>query len=186
MVAREDLSLCVSEIARVQGCSLFELVNDVFQLMVDSDKLDLSLRQVFDERKLLESAKESGFILGFERLWYEMADVFYKNDKAAALKSWFDSGVWFAARYVTAESSAPFVQFKHDLLTFTWNAPEFEFAANGDKLSVRLLSPRFTEGYSFLFASFLTGALEKFGYASVSSEVSRGVIRLDVVRSVVV
>jgi hypothetical protein len=37
--------------------------------------------------------------------------------------------------------------------------------------------------YTFLFASFLVGAMKVFGYVSVGQEISRGIIRLDVVRS---
>ncbi|MCL1978110.1 MAG: hypothetical protein FWG55_08455 [Candidatus Bathyarchaeota archaeon] len=183
LVAREDLLNRMGEIAKEQGCSLFELVNDVFQLAIDSDELNFSLKRVVEERKLLEAAKGSGFILGLERLWYEMADTAYKKDKRVALKNWFDSGVWFAARYITNGVNFPFDQFKNDLSAFTWNAPEFKLEMVGDKASVRVTSPRFTEAYTFLFFSFLVGALEKFGYQPVSKEVSRGIIRLSVMRS---
>jgi hypothetical protein len=183
-VAREDLLNRVVEIAKEQGCSQFELINEIFQLAIDSDELNFSLKRVVEERKILETAKISGFILGLERLWYDMTDVAYKKDKRAALKSWFDSGVWFATRYTTNEvRSPPFDQFKNDLSAFTWNAPEFEFNLLGDKASIRVTSPRFTEAYTFLFASFLVGAMTTFGYKSVGQEISRGIIRLDALRS---
>ncbi|MGD6810743.1 MAG: hypothetical protein ACQCN3_13685 [Candidatus Bathyarchaeia archaeon] len=182
-VAREDLLNRLVEVAKAQGCSLFELVNDIFQLAIDSEDLNFSLKRVVDERKTLEMAKGSGFILGLESLWYEMADMAYKKDKRTALKSWFDSGVWFATRYLTNDVQSPVLdQFKSDLSSFTWNAPEFELELTGNKASVKVTSPRFTEAYTFLFASFLDGALGKFGYEPVGKEISRGVIRLDAVR----
>ncbi|MCL2135632.1 MAG: hypothetical protein FWH37_08860 [Candidatus Bathyarchaeota archaeon] len=185
VVAREDLVDRMSVIAKEQGCSLFELVNELFKLMIISDKLNFSLRHVVEERNFLDVAKRCGFVLGLERLWYDMADIAYKKDKNGALKSWLDSGAWFAARYVSSGHSLSFVQFKDDLVAFTWNAPEFKFELEGDKASVRVTSPRFTEAYSFLFASFLVGALESFGYCIVCRDVSRGVIRLDAVRGAV-
>jgi hypothetical protein len=190
-VAREDLLNRMSELAKEQGCTLFDLVNDLFQLAITSNDLNFSLKRMVEERKILEDAKSAGFVLGLERLWYEMADIAYQKDKDAALKSWFDSGVWFAAHYMTAPGSGggrfSFVLFKADLVAFTWNAPEFDFKFSGRKVSVKVTSPRFTEEYTFLFASFLAGALENLGYRTVKRDVSRGIIRLDatVVRGVV-
>jgi hypothetical protein len=181
-VAREDLLNRMVKVAKTQGCSLYELVNEVFQLAIDSDQLNFSLKRVVQERKTLETAKSAGFVLGIESLWYEMAETAYKKDKKNALKSWFDSGVWFAARYTTENVETPVDLFKEDLLAFTWNAPEFELEMSDSKASVKVTSPRFNEAYTFLFAAFLQGALEKFGYKSLSQEVSRGMIRLDAVR----
>lgn len=182
-VAREDLLNRLAALAEAQGSSMFELVNEIFQLAIDADELNFSLKRVVQERKTLEGAKGAGFILGLESLWYEMADIAYKKDKKAALKSWFDSGVWFATRYVTNGVKSPLDQFKNDLSAFTWNAPEFELELLGDKASIKITSPRFTEAYTFLFASFLLGAMGKFGYQPVCQEISRGVIRLDTVRN---
>jgi hypothetical protein len=181
-VAREDLLNRMVKVAKAQGCSLYELVNEIFQLAIDSDQLNFSLKRVVEERKTLETAKSAGFVLGVESLWYEMAETAYKKDKKNALKSWFDSGIWFAARYVTENVQAPVDLFKADLSAFTWNAPEFELEMLGSKASVKVTSPRFNEAYTFLFASFLLGALEKFGYVPVGQEISRGVIRLDALR----
>jgi hypothetical protein len=108
LVAREDLVNRVVEVAKEQGCSLFELVNDLFRLVIVSDDLNFSLRQVVEERRTVEVAKGSGFILGLERLWYEMVDIAYKKDKKGAIKSWFDSGVWFGSRYATGGSDFSF------------------------------------------------------------------------------
>lgn len=181
-VAREDLLNHLVKVAKAQGCSLYELVNEVFQLAIDSDQLNLSLKRLVEERKTLETAKNAGLILGIESLWYEMAEMAYKKDKQTALKSWFDSGVWFAARYVTENVDSPVELFKGDLSAFTWNAPEFTLEMLGSKASVKVTSPRFNEAYTLLFASFLLGALEKFGYQAINQEISRGVIRLDTVR----
>lgn len=181
-VAREDLLNRLVEVAKDQGCSLFELVNDLFQLAIVSDQLSFSLKRVVDERKNIETARGAGFVLGLESLWYEMADIAYKHEKRSALKCWFDAGVWFATRYVSNGTRVPLDLFKDDLSAFTWNAPECEFEMLGGKVSVKVTSPRFTEAYTFLFASFILGAMEKFGYKIVSQEISRGVIRLETVR----
>ncbi len=182
-VAREDLLNRLVEVAKVRRCSLYELVNEIFELAVASDDSGSSLKSAVDSRKRLDSARIAGFVLGLESIWYDMADLAYEKEKQLALKNWFDAGVWFASRYTTSEAEAPFSSFTGDLLAFTWNAPEFDFEKNGQKVSVRVTSPRFTESYTFLFASFLEGALETFGYKTVGKSVSRGIIRLETVRA---
>jgi len=42
-----------------------------------------------------------------------------------------------------------------------------------------VLSPRFSESYTFLFTRFLEGILEAFGYGVTYKEVGRGNIRLE-------
>ncbi|PVX23635.1 MAG: hypothetical protein CW691_10100, partial [Candidatus Bathyarchaeum sp.] len=51
-----------------------------------------------------------------------------------------------------------------------------------DKITVRIVSPRFTESYTLLFTSFLEGALETFEYKIENKDVSRGIIRLEAVK----
>lgn len=182
-VAREDLLNRLVEVAKDQGSSLYDLVNELFILAIDSDELNLSLKRVVDERKKLEAARAAGFVLGLENLWYEMADLAYKKEKRTALKNWFDAGVWFAKRYTSNGNDAPLEAFRDELSTFTWNAPECNLERLGDKVLVKVTSPRFTEAYTFLFASFLLGAIGAFGYKPVAQEISRGVIRLETVRN---
>jgi hypothetical protein len=68
------------------------------------------------------------------------------------------------------------------LALFTWNAPEFRIEKTRPGVSVRIASPRFSESYTYLFASFVEGALETFDYKIVTSEVKQGIIRFDAVK----
>lgn len=181
-VAREDLLNRLCEVAKERGCSLYELVNEIFELAIASQDLGLNLKRVVDSRQRLEDARGLGFVLGLENLWYDMADLAYEKGKRSALKSWFDAGVWFATRYITNGVEAPLDAFKGDLSAFTWNAPEFNMENLGNKISVRITSPRFTESYTVLFATFLEGAMKAFGYKIAGKDVSRGVIRLEALR----
>ena len=181
-MAREDLLNRMGEVAKERGSSMYELVNETFELVIASQNLGLNLKKVVDSRKRLEDARALGFILGLESLWYEMADLAYEKGKRQALKSWFDAGVWFATRYVTGDFESPLLEFKSDLAGLIWNVPEFTLENTSDKVSVRVTSPRFTESYTFLFAAFLEGALKAFGYKIDSEDVSRGVIRLEALK----
>jgi hypothetical protein len=46
---------------------------------------------------------------------------------------------------------------------------------------MRIMSPKFTEAYTLLYAAFLEGALKAFGYETAEKEVARGTIRLKAV-----
>lgn len=181
--AREDYLNEMNKIAKENDLSLYGFVNQVFALTLRANELGVNLNTLVDSRELLKSAKENGFMLGLERLWYEMAELAYAKSEKESLKSWFDVGVWFAKRYVTGEANEPFEAFKNDLKNFTWNIPELELNKRADAVSVRIMSPRFTEAYTFLFTSFIEGALEAFGYKIDGKEISRGIIRLEAVKN---
>ena len=181
-MAREDLISRLSEIAKQRGHSLYETVNEIFGLSLAAEDLGFTLKRIVEERELSELARKTGFILGLESLWYEMSDMAYEQKKRQALKSWFDAGAWFAKRYTTSDVADPLLAFKTDLAVFTWNAPELTIEKRESAVSVRVLSPRFTESYTYLFASFLEGALKAFGYKVASSDVKKGFIRLQGVR----
>ena len=177
--AREDLLDRMNKVAKENDFSLYGFVNEVFKETLRANELGANLRTLIDSRQLLKDARENGYTLGLESLWYEMSEIAYDKAKKKALQTWFDAGVWLAKRYVTGESDDPFEVFKNDLKDFTWNVPELEVNKKEDKLSVRIVSPRFPESYTFLFTAFLEGALETFGYKIDGKEVSRGIIYLE-------
>ena len=171
----------MNKIAKESDISLYGFVNEVFDLTLRANELGVNLQTLTDSRELLKEAKEKGYTLGLESLWYEMADLAYANAKKKALQAWFDAGAWLAKRYATGNSEDPFESFKTDLKDFTWNVPELEVNKTADKVSVRIVSPRLPESFTLLFTSFLEGALETFGYKIDSKEVSRGIICLEAV-----
>lgn len=180
--AREDLLASMNKVAKENDFSLYSFVNEVFKSTLRANKLGANLRTLIDSRELLKDARENGYTLGLESLWYEMSEIAYDKAKKRSLQTWFDAGVWIAKRYVTGDTEDPFEVFKNDLKDFTWNVPEFEVNQKEDKLSVRIVSPRFPESYTLLFTAFLEGALETFGYKIDGKEVSRGIICLEAVK----
>jgi len=102
------------------------------------------------------------------------------------LKSWFDNGTWFAKRYATGNNVVDALgAFSSDLKLFTWNAPEFRIEKSKNCVAVRVASPKYSDSYTCLFASFLEGALSAFGYKITSSDIKQGIIRLDGVKEAV-
>lgn len=181
VMAREDLAKRLSTMAKDHGYTLYDLVNEIFELAIHVEGMGLNLRSAVKESETLKAAKDTGFILGLETLWYEMAELAYEKAKKQASKRWFESGVWLAKRYVTSDVENPFETFKKRLEAFTWNAPEFTVEEAENAVSIRVVSPRFSESYTALYAAFLEGALQTFGYKITGREVSRGTIRLKAV-----
>ena len=181
--AREDLLEKMNKIAKENDVSLYRFVNEVFDLSLKVNELGVNMRTLIYSRRLLNDARENGFTLGLENLWYDMAELAYEKNRKKALESWNESGVWLAKKYITSEIEDPFEVFKKDLKDFTWNVPEFEVTKEKDKITVRIISPRFTEAYTQLFTVFLEGALQTFEYTIDNKEIVRGIIRLDATKN---
>ena len=182
VMAREDLANQLTLIAKRSGRTLYDLVNEVFELLIRADEMGLNLRRIVEESWILNDAKKAGFTLGPEALWYEMAEIAYKHAGDEAVKCWSEAGAWLAKRYLTGDVEKPLEAFKRSLKASAWNIPEFTFETSGSKVSIRIYSPRFPESYTILYASFLESALKTFGYKTVEKEVSRGKIRLEALR----
>jgi hypothetical protein len=177
-VAREELINQLSGIAKEKGFTLYQTVNEIFEVALKAETLNLNLQKIIEEQQMLNTARDAGFILGLESLWYDMAEISFKKAKDQALKIWFDAGVWIAKKYLTDSVDDSFDAFTQDFTAFTWNTPEFDIETGQNDVAVRVMSPRLPEGQTVLLASFLEGALSTFGYKIANKEVNRGIIRL--------
>ncbi len=182
LFAREDLANRLSVIAKQHGYSLYNLVNEILELAIRAEDEGINLRKIFEESRILKSAKREGFILGLENLWYDISELAYEKARDEAIKRWYEAGVWLAKRYATAGTEKPFEAFKRSLEAYTWNVPELKIIEEGNNVSIRMISPRFTESYTILYSAFLEGALKILGYEISEREVSTGMIRLKAVR----
>jgi hypothetical protein len=179
LAAREDLVDRVSEIADRRGFTLFGMINDMLELVVRAEDMGLSLREIVDRYEVVRAAKEAGFILGLESLWYDVVEEAYRRDEDRVMKRWFEAGVWCAKCYLVKGIEDPLAAFNRDMQAFTWNASEFSIVKREeDEALVRCISPRFPHSYTTLFSAFLEGALNTFGYKCVERDVARGVIQL--------
>jgi len=182
LFAREDLANRLSVIAKQHGYSLYNLVNEILELAIRAEDEGINLRKIFEESRILKSAKREGFILGLENLWYDISELAHEKARDEAIKRWYEAGVWLAKRYATAGTEKPFEAFKRSLEAYTWNVPELKIIEEENNVSIRMISPRFTESYTILYSAFLEGALKTLGYEISEREVSTGTIRLKAVR----
>jgi hypothetical protein len=176
--AREDLIEEMSKSAGDKGISLYSFINDAFEATLKAEKKGMTLQKLIEGLESLKASRETGFILGLESLWYEMTELAYEKARDEALKCWSDAGVWLAKSYLSKGDCDPFLAFKKQLETFTWNTSELDMKEIDDRVIIRVISPRFTESYTSVLASFLEGAIGALGYKNISRDVSRGTIRL--------
>ena len=176
--AREDLIKLASDVAKKKGFTFYAFMNEILQLALEAEEMGVSLRNLIEERGLLKAAKDASFVLGLESLWYDMADIACEKAKRKAENSWVEAGAWLAKKYISSGVEDQFQAFKSDLKAFTWNVSEIDIEEMKDEVSIRIISPKFSESYTNLFASFLESALVAFGFSKVEKEITRGTIRM--------
>ena len=176
--AREDLIERGSEVAKKKGFSFYAYINEVLELTLRAEEMGVSLRTLIEERGLLKAAKEASFILGLENIWYELSDIAFEKAKKRAIDCYNEAGAWLAKRYMSSGIKDPFLAFKSDLKAFIWNASELDIEHEKDKVKIRIISPKFSESYTFLLASFLESSLKTFNYSELKKDVTRGTIRI--------
>jgi len=180
VMAREDLANKLIELAKRQGYTLYDLVNMIFELVLEADSAGLNLGSLIEESRLLKTARNSGFTLGFERLWYEMAELAYKLSPEETSERWREAGAWLAKKQISEEK--PLEELMNILKASAWETPEFKFESKDDEVRIRILNPRFPESYTKLYARLLEAALETFGYTEIEKTISRGKIWIEASR----
>lgn len=172
LAAREDLVDRVSEIAKRRG-TLYEFVNDVLSEAIRADSMGVTLKEALDEYGLVKMARDSGFTLVPEPLWYEFVER--TGSRSGWVKSlWRETGVWYAKFYGSPEKFAEAVR------KLFWDVVEFSVSKLDDGgLAVKCLCPKFKATLAELFSSFIEGAYEVYGYQPARKEVSRGVVYME-------
>ena len=182
LAARDDLADKIGKIAQSRGFTVFGMVNDLLDLAIKVDGMGISLREAVEASELAKDVRDASFVLVFESLLYDTVQVAFEEAGEKMLKVWFDAGVWLAQRYIARGVADPLAAYEKDLRVFAWNVPGITVERSGDGVSVRILSPRFSEVYTVLFNRYLEGVLVGCGYEVTFNEVGRGNIRLEAVK----
>jgi len=172
LAAREDLVDKISEIARKRG-TLYDYINETLQEAIRADSLGLSLKEVIDDRWIVEVAKDAGFTLVSERLWFDVIERAYQRLGRRWMENlWYEAGQWYGRYYGDLK------RFEDVMKKLMWGLSEFEISSEDGNLIVRCISPKFSHSHSQLFSKFLEGALNVLGYEFVGGDVLKGVINL--------
>jgi len=166
-------------IAEKRGRVLYDFTNETLTETIRAEKMGLSLKDVLDERGIVESSKEAGFILVLKRLWYEIIEKNWETlDRKWLLNVWGEMGQWFGKLYLSRHPEKPLEALKEGLDTLMWDLEELELTSKNRVVSVQCLSASFSEAYTILFATFLKGAFVALGFKPITEEVSKGIINL--------
>ncbi|MGD2066661.1 MAG: hypothetical protein PVI43_05790, partial [Candidatus Bathyarchaeota archaeon] len=68
--AREDLLDKMNKVAKENDLSLYAFVNEAFKSTLKANDLGVNIRTLLESRELLNDAKDYGYTLGLESLWY--------------------------------------------------------------------------------------------------------------------
>jgi hypothetical protein len=181
-VAREDLLIRISELAKERGYTLYDMVNEIFEFAIKAYSEDTTPFKALESLEELNAIRKAGYIPCMMRLWHEMADIAYREAKKEALKCWFEAGRWLAKLYETRGFHDPFGTLIKNLKQFTWEASEFDVKSGEREITVRILSPRLTESYATMMASFIEGVLEAFNYRITGRDIGSGQVRMKAIR----
>jgi hypothetical protein len=182
LAARDDLADALGKIAEKRGFTIFGMVNDLLELALKADGMGISLKETVDAYQLAKEVRDASFTLVLESLLYDTAGIAYEKANAKIMQTWFEAGTWIGQRYVIRGSKDPLSDYERELKVFSWNIPSINLERSGHNVSIRILSPRFTEPYTILFNRYLEGVLSGCGYDVTYNEVGKGNIRLEAMK----
>lgn len=173
-VAREDLLNKMSEIAKAKGKSLYETVNEIFEVALSLHRIGMTPKSALEECGRLRSAKDSGYILCLENLWSDVNNIAYSKAAPETIAAWRSAGVWYAKKHTTSGTRDPLQSIRADLESSLWNVSEFSMLETGGEVSVRMLGPRLSLISSELLLAFVEGIFEVLGYEIRDREAMSG------------
>ena len=177
LAARLDLADKISEIAARRG-TLYDYVNDVLDQAIRAESLGLTLKEVLDDRWLIQTARDAGFTVVPEKIVYDLIENAYgKLGKRKMTSIWYETGQWYGKYYEDID------RLEASVRRFFWDVSEFKISKEDEHIDLTCLSSKFSEAQTELFSKFLEGALEVLGYDLGESDVSKGIISLRFVKS---
>jgi hypothetical protein len=176
LAARLDLADKISIIAAHRG-TLYDYVNDILEQAIRAEDLGLTLKDVLDDRWMIKTARDAGFIVIPEKVIYDLTETAYKRlDKEKMTGLWYETGQWYGRYYEDLK------KFESSVKRYFWDVSEFKISEEGRNAVLTCLSSKFSATYTELFSKFLEGALNALGYSLDQGEVSKGIINLRFVK----
>ena len=178
LAADEELANKVAELASRRGLTVRQTVNDILEQALRVEEAGISLKEVVEERWMLEKAQEIGFTFVPEHLLYQVVDVAYGQGGKQLSDTWRGVGRWYG-KYFSTKTDKPLDAFNEAMSLLTFGASDFSLEKQkDDRLAVTCVNERFTEGFTEVFSLFIEGILEVLGYEVSDREVSKGIIKL--------
>ena len=177
LAARLDLADKIMDIAAHKG-TLYDYVNDILEQAIRAEDLGLSLKDVLDDRWVIKTARDAGFMVIPGKISYDLTEISIKRvgrEKMAAI--WYETGQWYGHYYGDLK------KLETAIKRYFWDVSGFNVSEEGTNVALSCLSSKFSATYTELFSKFLEGALNALGYSLNQGEVSKGIINLKFVKS---
>ena len=181
LAAQEDIANRIVDLAKRKDMTVYQTVNDILEQTLRVEELGMSLKQVVDERWMLERAQETGFTFTIEQLLYRIVDEAYESDKDKYTEIWREMGHWYG-KYYQAKHEEPMEAFREALELFTLGTSEYNLENSNRNLTFSFIGEKLTPGYIELFSIFIEELLSVFGYKLKDKEINRGIIKLELRR----
>jgi hypothetical protein len=181
LAAQEDIANRIVELAKRKDMTVYQTVNDILEQALRVEEVGINLKQVVDERWMLERAQETGFTFTIEQLLYRIVDEAYASDKEKFTEIWREMGHWYG-RYYQTKHNDPLDAFKEALELFTLGTSEYNFENSNRNLKFSFIGEKLTPGYIELYCIFVEELLTVLGYKVTEKEINRGIIKLEMRR----
>lgn len=177
LAARVDLADRLKALAEVRGVTVYSMLNDILESILEMEERGLSVKRLLDEYRSIDYGRRSGFTPIPENLLYELIDLCFDSGFSDKLRrSWFEAGLWLS-KYVSASSNID--ESIRIIARLIWNLSEFRFERRDGEAVLLCFSSRSTLNYSLLLESLLRGILVGLGFDILDSEVDKGFIRIE-------
>jgi hypothetical protein len=177
LAAEEEIANEIVELAHKKDLTVYQTVNDILTQALRVENMGLTLKEVVDERWMLERAREIGFTFIIEHLLYDIVDTSYNLDAEWATELWSNIGSWYG-KFFQTRNEDPISAFTEAMELLTFGISEFTIDRGRNSISLSCIGERYTLGYTKLFSLFIENAFKVFGYNTASKETSKGIIRL--------
>ena len=181
LAAQEDIANLIAELAKRKDMTVYQTVNDILEQALRVEGMGLSLREVVDERWILERAREIGFTFTVEQLLYRVVDEAYEENKDRTAEMWREMGRWYG-KYFQAKHDNPLEAFREAMELFCVGSTEYSLEQNGRGLNLSFIGEKLTPGYTELFSLMLEEILLVLGYKVKDRELRKGMAKLHLTR----
>ena len=181
LAAQEDIANLIADLAKRKDMTVYQTVNDILEQALRVEGMGLSLRQVVDERWMLERAREIGFTFTIEQLLYRIVDEAYKENKEKTAEIWREMGNWYG-KYFQAKHENPLEAFREAMELFCLGNAEYSIEHNSRDMTLSFIGEKLTPGYTELFSLMIEELLKVLGYKLKDRELRKGMVKLQLTR----
>lgn len=181
LAAQEDIANKIVELANRKDMTVYQTVNDILEQALRVEGIGLSLKQVVDERWMLERAQEIGFTFTIEQLLYRVVDAAYEEDQERFTGIFREMGHWYG-KYFQAKHDESLGALRDALELFTLGNAEYSLEETPKRLKLSFIGERLSSGYTELFSVLMEELLLVLGYELNGKEIRKGMLRMEFMR----